>query len=113
MPQTEFTQMLMTGEKATIVGPGVVEFKTLLPGAAVPTAAKTAGAAKAMGAGGIATQGFVTTTGATAAKSVPASILSGKVFGLSLGTLNPWVLLGIGVVGGYMVARKKYPRLVW
>ena len=111
MAQTEFAQMLMAGEQATIVGPGVVEFKALTPGA---VAANTVGGAKAMGAGGAIGKGaIVTTTGAASAKSVPASIASGKVLGFSLGSLNPWILLAIGIGGGYMLAKKKYPRLVW
>lgn len=107
MAQTEFAQFLMAGEQATIVGPGVVEFKALAPGALT---AKTLGGAGAVGAGGAVGQGFVTTA---AAKSVPASLLSGKVLGFSLASVNPWMLLAVGITGGYMLAKKKYPRLVW
>lgn len=105
MAQTEFVQMLLTGEQATIVGPGVVEFKTLAQGT-LPT--------KAMGTGGMVGKGIITTTGTASAKAVPAaSIFSGKFLGFSLASVNPWMLVAIGVAGGYMLAKKRYPKLVW
>lgn len=110
MPQTEFAQILMAGEKATITGPGIVEFKMLGAGA-LPT--KAVGAINTVGAGGAAGKALITTTGAGAAQSVPASFFSGKVMGFSLASLNPWVLVALGVAGGYVIAKKRYPRLVW
>ncbi|MBF0400071.1 MAG: hypothetical protein HQL90_04825 [Magnetococcales bacterium] len=113
MPKVEVVKMLMAGEKATIAGPGLVKFEAMAGGLAAPHAVGTAAmAGKAAGAGQMAANGFVVTS-ATTANSVPASILSGKVLGFSLGSLNPWVLLAMGVVGGYMIAKKKYPKLVW
>ncbi|MEO5362325.1 MAG: hypothetical protein H7838_01685 [Magnetococcus sp. DMHC-8] len=108
MPQVEIAKMLMAGEQATVVGPGVVKFEAMKLGGA-----QMAGAAgKAVGAAHVAGNGMVVTSTATAS-SVPASLLSGKVLGFSLGSLNPWVLLAVGVVGGYMLARKKFPKLIW
>lgn len=111
MPKVEVVKMLMAGEKATVVGPGLVKFEALAHG--IGGGAQAAGVgAKAVGAGQVATNGFAVTSAASAS-SVPASFLSGKVLGFSLGSLNPWVLLAAGVVGGYMIAKKKYPKLVW
>ena len=104
MPQVEVAKMLMAGEKATIVGPGVVKFEAVRGiGAAM--------AGKAVGAGAAAGKGIVVTS--ATASSVPASLLSGKVLGFSLAGMNPWLLLAAGVLGGYMVAKKKFPRVVW
>ncbi len=114
MPKAELVQNLLPGQEATVFGPGTLKFEAInaLPKAAVAT--KTAGGgAVAIGKGATAGKGMAMATGSGAAKSVPASLLSGKVLGLSLGSLNPWVLLAIGGVGGYMYARKKFPRLVW
>ncbi|MEO5334197.1 MAG: hypothetical protein H7839_19460 [Magnetococcus sp. YQC-5] len=108
MAQTEFAQILKAGEQALVAGPGVVEFKTLAPGA---INAPALGGAKAVGTG--VGKGIITTTTAASAKSLPASFLSGKVLGFSLASVNPWALLAIGVAGGYILAKKKYPRLVW
>ncbi|MEO5339691.1 MAG: hypothetical protein H7837_04110 [Magnetococcus sp. MYC-9] len=111
MPKIEIAKMLMAGEKATIVGPGVVKFEAVAQGMG---GAKAVGAAAVAGKGaGVVGAGNMVVTSATAASSVPASLLSGKVLGLSLGSLNPWVLLAVGVLGGYMVAKKRYPKLVW
>lgn len=110
MPKVEVVKMLMAGEKATIVGPGLVKFEALARGVGAAQAAGVG--AKVAGAGQMAGNGFVVTSAASAS-SVPASLLSGKVLGFSLGTLNPWVLLAVGVVGGYMIAKKRYPKLVW
>ena len=113
MPQVEVAKMLMAGEKATIVGPGVVKFEALAH----------LGGAKAMGAGvgtamagghavGAGT-GNMMVASAASGGAMPASLLSGKVLGFSLGGLNPWVLLAMGVLGGYIIAKKRYPKLVW
>lgn len=110
MAQTEFAQILAAGEKATIAGPGVVEFKTIAP-AMFPT--KTVAGTKAIGAGGMAGKGIITTTSAASATAVPTSILSGKVLGFSLASVNPWVLLAVGLAGGYMLSKRRFPKLVW
>ncbi|MEO5349393.1 MAG: hypothetical protein H7836_07090 [Magnetococcus sp. YQC-3] len=107
MPQIEVAKMLMAGEKATIVGPGVVKFEAVAQG--LGGAGAMAGKAAGVGAAG---KGIVVTSAATAS-SVPASLLSGKVLGFSLAGVNPWLLLAAGLLGGYMIAKKKYPRLVW
>ncbi|MBF0144744.1 MAG: hypothetical protein HQL84_01965 [Magnetococcales bacterium] len=46
-------------------------------------------------------------TSGTIAKSIPAKLISGKILGLSLGAVNPWILLGLGAVGGYYYCRRK------
>ncbi|HIJ85792.1 MAG: hypothetical protein HW380_3480 [Magnetococcales bacterium] len=54
-----------------------------------------------------ATVTLTKTAGGTAAKVFPAKLVSGKIFSLSLGAVNPWILLGLGAVGGYFYCRKK------
>ncbi|MBF0453965.1 MAG: hypothetical protein HQL72_03995 [Magnetococcales bacterium] len=122
MPIQEIVTTLKNGEAVTIMGPGTLEFKA--PKLAA-VAAKTAGGAKgaavaggtATAAAGATTTGGMTTTtamgktaavsGGAAAKSIPASLMSGKVLGLSLGAVNPWLLLGAGALGGYYYCKRK------
>lgn len=54
-----------------------------------------------------ATITLVKASGIAAAKSLPAKLLSGQILGLSLAAVNPWILLGIGAIGGYYYSRKK------
>ncbi|MBF0160945.1 MAG: hypothetical protein HQL88_01525, partial [Magnetococcales bacterium] len=98
----EIAKMLMAGEKATIVGPGVVKFEAMAQGLGGAKAVGAGVAATGQAAGVGAGQMVVTSAGAS---SVPAGLLSGKVLGFSLGSLNPWVLLALGIAGGYMIAK--------
>jgi hypothetical protein len=112
MPIQEIVTTLKTGEAVTIMGPGTLEFqapkvaavaaKTV--GGAKGTAVAAAGAAGA--AGSAAGQTAALSTGATL-KAIPASLMSGKILGLSLGALNPWLLIGAGAVGGYYYCKKN------
>jgi hypothetical protein len=113
MPIQEIVTTLKTGEAVTIMGPGTMEFQA--PKVAT-VAAKAAGAK-----GAVATGAATTTAGATGAgvgktaamttgaslKALPASLMSGKVLGLSLGAINPWLLIGAGAVGGYYYCKQK------
>ncbi|MBF0421786.1 MAG: hypothetical protein HQL73_02215 [Magnetococcales bacterium] len=50
---------------------------------------------------------LVKSSGIVASKSFPAKLISGQILGLSLATVNPWILLGLGAIGGYFYSRKK------
>ncbi len=115
IPAQEITTTLMPGETVKVVGPGILEFKASKM-AALGNAAAGGGAVAAKGAaaggviGGAGTgagtmmaAGGVTTT---AAASPVSGLASGKVLGFSLGTVNPWVLLAVGAVGGYMYFKR-------
>jgi hypothetical protein len=116
MPINEITAVVPAGEQMTVTGPGVLEFKipkiaaTTVPAAGAGKGAAVAGTTKlAAGTGAIGGgvgQSTVVTGGASA-KSVTASLMSGKVLGFSLGAVNPWLLLGIGAMGGYYYFKKK------
>ncbi|MBF0192956.1 MAG: hypothetical protein HQL71_00300 [Magnetococcales bacterium] len=115
MPVQEIVTTLKTGEAVTIMGPGTLEFQapkvaTVAAKAAgakgmVATGATTAGAAGAT-TGAATSQTAAMTSGATL-KALPASLMSGKVLGFSLGAINPWLLIGVGAVGGYFYCKKK------
>ncbi|MBF0383211.1 MAG: hypothetical protein HQL69_19485 [Magnetococcales bacterium] len=120
MPVEEIIAVVPAGETMTVTGPGVLEFKipkvaaaTMQAGAAGKGAAATGTAAAAgtniaTGAGGVSGVGqSAVVAGSTSAKSVTASLLNGKVMGLSLGAVNPWILLGVGALGGYYYFKKK------
>ncbi len=117
MPKAEIAQNLLPGQEATVFGPGTLKFEAInaIPEQAVT--AKATGGAVTLGKGAAAGKGMgmtmATGGGGAAAKSLPASLLSGKVLGVSLGSMNPWILLAIGGIGGYMYAKRKFPRLVW
>ena len=118
MPQTELVQTLLAGEKATLTGPGLLEFKTvnMVPHVAAVTTTKTAGGGMAvLTKGGVAAAqgGSVVTGTATSAQSVSASLLKGKLLGFSLGSVNPWLLIAGGALITYLYTKKKWPRLVW
>jgi hypothetical protein len=115
MPIQEIVTTLKTGEAVTIIGPGTLEFQA--PKVAA-VAAKTAGVKGAVATGAATTTTAVGTAGTgagqTAAmttgaslKALPASLMSGKILGLSLGAVNPWLLLGAGAVGGYYYCKQK------
>jgi hypothetical protein len=120
MPVQEIVAVVPAGETMTVTGPGVLEFKipkiatatmqtgaTAGKGAAAGTAA-AAGTNIATGAGGVSGVGQSTVmAGGASAKSVTASLLNGKILGLSLGAVNPWILLGVGALGGYYYFKKK------
>ncbi|MBF0368655.1 MAG: hypothetical protein HQL52_04280 [Magnetococcales bacterium] len=119
MPRAEIVTTLAAGEKVTVIGPGTLEFQTpkILAGAKAAGAGAGAGAGAAgaggaavMGKGAAATgvaQGGIMTSSAVGAQAFPASLASGKVLGLNLAAMNPWVLLGIGAIGGYYFFKKK------
>ncbi|MBF0193742.1 MAG: hypothetical protein HQL71_04250 [Magnetococcales bacterium] len=120
MPVEEIIAVVPAGETMTVTGPGILEFKipkvaaaTMQTGAGAAGtgaagAATGAGANFATGAGGVSGVGQSSVVaGSTSAKSVTASLLKGKVLGLSLGAINPWILLGVGAVGGYYYFKKK------
>ncbi|MBF0358742.1 MAG: hypothetical protein HQL70_09040 [Magnetococcales bacterium] len=116
MPLNEITAVVPAGEQMTVTGPGVLEFKipkvaaATMPAAGAGKGAAAAGTTKlAVGAGGMAGGAGQSTVvaGGTSAKSVTASLMSGKVLGFSLGAVNPWLLLGIGAIGGYYYFKKK------
>ena len=119
MPVEEIIAVVPAGETMTVTGPGVLEFKipkiaaaTMQTGASGKGAAAAgtaaAGANVATGAGGVSGVGQSTVmAGSASAKSVTASLLNGKVLGLSLGAVNPWILLGVGALGGYYYFKKK------
>ncbi|MBF0381775.1 MAG: hypothetical protein HQL69_12195 [Magnetococcales bacterium] len=118
MPVKEIVTTLKKGEVVTVMGPGTLEFQApkvatvaakaagakgaAATGAAATTTVGTTGAAGAAGAGKTAAM----TTGASL-KALPASLMSGKVLGFSLGAVNPWLLIGVGAVGGYYYCKKK------
>ncbi|WP_041641191.1 hypothetical protein [Magnetococcus marinus] len=99
MPVNEVIAKLQAGEVFVAPAPGTIEF------VATP---QTAPAVKAVAAKGTAasTAPAVGVTTASA-QSVPATLLSGKVFGFSLATVNPWLLLGVGAIGGYYYFKKR------
>ncbi|MBF0589691.1 MAG: hypothetical protein HQL53_11245 [Magnetococcales bacterium] len=124
IPAQEIVTTLMPGETVKVVGPGILEFKATKM-AALGNAAAGGAVGAGAGAGGVAAGGVVaagggtgaavgggnmmmTAGGMTTATATPVSkLLSGKVLGLSLGTVNPWILLGVGALGGYMYFKKS------
>lgn len=116
MPKTEIVRNLLSGQEATVIGPGSLKFEAAaqaLPKAATATKTAMGGGTVLVGKGAGLSQGMATAGGGATAKSVTASLMSGKVLGVSLGSLNPWVLLAIGGGVGYLYAKRKFPRLVW
>ncbi|MEG3640765.1 hypothetical protein [Magnetococcus sp. PR-3] len=100
MPVNEMMAKLQAGETFIAPAPGTVEF------VAAPQAAPVAKVAAAKGAGAAMVPAAATTT-AAGAQSMPVALLSGKVLGFSLGAVNPWLLLGVGALGGYYYCKKK------
>lgn len=119
MPVNEIVTTLKAGEAVTVMGPGTLEFQApKIAAAAAKMAGGTAVGTKGVAAaGGAAAMGNTTVFGAGqiasttasggAASSIPASLMSGKVLGLSLGTMNPWFLLGVGALSGYYYCKKR------
>jgi hypothetical protein len=115
MPVQEFVAVLPAGEQMTVTGPGVLEFKIPKVAAATMQTGAAAGGKGVAAAGtaagtGVAAAGAGQSTvvaGGASAKSMTASLMSGKVMGFSLGAVNPWILLGVGALGGYYYFKKK------
>lgn len=97
MPQNEIVTFLQAGEKAIVTGPGRLEL-------AIPKAVAAAGKGTATAA---AAQSTVITGGSAGAQTWAASLTSGKVLGFNLAAVNPWILLGIGAIGGYYYMKKR------
>ncbi|MBF0437295.1 MAG: hypothetical protein HQL77_18285 [Magnetococcales bacterium] len=97
MPQNEIVTFLQAGEKAIVTGPGRLEL-------AIPKAVTAAG--KGVAATGAA-QTTVLTSGSAVAQPWAASLTSGKILGFNLAAVNPWILLGIGAIGGYYYMKKR------
>ncbi|MBF0444663.1 MAG: hypothetical protein HQL68_03675 [Magnetococcales bacterium] len=117
MPIKEIVTTIKKGETVTIMGPGTLEFQAPKVATVATKAAggTTFGGFSATGQGGMATTGPASAGTAQSAalvkgstlKTIPASLMKGKILGLSLGALNPWLLLGAGAVGGYYYCKKK------
>ncbi|WP_085440068.1 hypothetical protein [Magnetofaba australis] len=99
MPVNEFTAQVQAGDTFTAPAAGNLEFTAAPPPA--PPVDPAAAAAKPIA------MTAVSPVAAPVAQSVPSQILSGKVLGLSLASVNPWILLGVGAVGGYFYFKKK------
>lgn len=117
MPQEEIVAFLQAGEQAIVTGPGTLELK--IPKAAAVMAKATGGAVGkgvvtgGVAAGGTGLQSAILTGGGSAsmAQSWPVSLASGKILGFNLAAVNPWILLGVGAIGGYLYLKKRRFRL--
>lgn len=104
MPQKEIVTFLQAGEKAVVIGPGRLEL-------VVPKVVAAGGVGKgaAVTAGGMGAVQSAIVTGGSGAAAQPwtVSLVSGKVMGFNLAAVNPWLLLGIGAIGGYYYMKKR------